>query len=271
MRIGISGVPGAGKSTFIEALGVWLIEQGKKLAVLAVDPSSSVSGGSILGDKTRMELLCQREEAFIRPSPSAGSLGGVAEKTREAMLLCEAAGFDVIIVETVGVGQSETTVAGMVDIFCLLQLPNAGDDLQAIKKGIVEIADLVVINKADIDPRATAVVRAQMAQCAAHAAPGIAQLGAAGDRLSARCTRKASPNSGSRSRNISAALTPTGEFAAKRRHQALSWMWQLIDSGLRQHFRHHPRVQENLPALTRSVEAGHTTPAAAALCACSTI
>ena len=161
IRIGISGVPGAGKSTFIEALGLWLINQGHRLAVLAVDPSSSVSGGSILGDKTRMEMLCQREEAFIRPSPSAGSLGGVAEKTREAMLLCEAAGFDVIIVETVGVGQSETTVAGMVDIFCLLQLPNAGDDLQAIKKGIVEIADLVVINKADIDPRATAVVRAQ--------------------------------------------------------------------------------------------------------------
>jgi LAO/AO transport system kinase len=152
---------GAGKSTFIEALGVWLIEQGKKLAVLAVDPSSSVTGGSILGDKTRMELLCQREEAFIRPSPSAGSLGGVAEKTREAMLVCEAAGFDVIIIETVGVGQSETTVAGMTDMFCLLQLPNAGDDLQAIKKGIVEIADLVVINKADIDKQATAVVRAQ--------------------------------------------------------------------------------------------------------------
>ncbi|MBL8419086.1 MAG: methylmalonyl Co-A mutase-associated GTPase MeaB, partial [Dechloromonas sp.] len=161
VRIGISGVPGAGKSTFIEALGVWLIGQGKKLAVLAVDPSSSLSGGSILGDKTRMEQLCQRSEAFIRPSPTAGSLGGVAEKTREAMLLCEAAGYDVIIIETVGVGQSETTVAGMVDMFCLLQLPNAGDDLQAIKKGIVEIADMVIINKADIDPKATAVVRAQ--------------------------------------------------------------------------------------------------------------
>ena len=134
IRLGISGVPGAGKSTFIEALGVWLIDQGHRLAVLAVDPSSSVSGGSILGDKTRMELLCQREQAFIRPSPSAGSLGGVAEKTREAMLACEAAGYDVILVETVGVGQSETTVAGMVDMFVLLQLPNAGDDLQAIKK-----------------------------------------------------------------------------------------------------------------------------------------
>jgi LAO/AO transport system kinase len=263
IRVGISGVPGAGKSTFIEALGVWLIERGHKLAVLAVDPSSSVSGGSILGDKTRMEQLCQREEAFIRPSPSSGSLGGVAEKTREAMLLCEAAGFDVIIVETVGVGQSETTVAGMVDIFCLLQLPNAGDDLQAIKKGIVEIADMVVINKADIDPRASAVVRAQwrnalhmlrpaspnwsppVLTCSALHKEGIADFWEAIEKYRA-------------------ALTPTGEFAAKRQHQSLSWMWQLIDFGLRQHFRHHPRVQENLPALTQSVELGNTTPAAAA-------
>lgn len=134
IRVGISGVPGAGKSTFIETLGIHLIESGKRVAVLAVDPSSSVSGGSILGDKTRMELLCQQERAFIRPSPTAGSLGGVADKTREAMLICEAAGFDVIIVETVGVGQSETTVAGMVDVFVLLQLPNSGDDLQAIKR-----------------------------------------------------------------------------------------------------------------------------------------
>ena len=173
IRIGISGVPGAGKSTFIEALGTWLIDRGHRLAVLAVDPSSSVSGGSILGDKTRMENLCQREEAFIRPSPSSGSLGGVAEKSREAMLLCEAAGFDVIIVETVGVGQSETTVAGMVDMFCLLQLPNAGDDLQAIKKGIVELR-IGGVNKADIDPRAAQVVRAQWAMpgiCAAHVFP----------------------------------------------------------------------------------------------------
>jgi LAO/AO transport system kinase len=162
IRVGISGSPGAGKSTFIESLGIYLIDAGKRVAVLAVDPSSSVSGGSILGDKTRMELLCQRDEAFIRPSPSAGSLGGVADKTREAMLVCEAAGFDVIIVETVGVGQSETTVAGMVDVFVLLQLPNAGDDLQAIKKGIVEIADLIVFNKADIDERAAAFARGQM-------------------------------------------------------------------------------------------------------------
>jgi LAO/AO transport system kinase len=263
IRIGISGVPGAGKSTFIEALGVWLIEQGKKLAVLAVDPSSSVSGGSILGDKTRMEQLCQREEAFIRPSPSAGSLGGVAEKTREAMLLCEAAGFDVIIVETVGVGQSETTVAGMVDMFCLLQLPNAGDDLQAIKKGIVEIADMVIINKADIDPRATAVVRAQWRNALHMLRPASPNWAPPVITLSA-LHKEGITEFWAQVEKYQAALTPTGEFAAKRQHQALSWMWQLIDSGLRWHFRHHPRVQENLPALTRSVEQGHTTPAAAA-------
>jgi len=263
IRVGISGVPGAGKSTFIEALGVWLIEQGKKLAVLAVDPSSSLSGGSILGDKTRMEQLCQREEAFIRPSPSAGSLGGVAEKSREAMLLCEAAGFDVIIIETVGVGQSETTVAGMVDIFCLLQLPNAGDDLQAIKKGIVEIADLVVINKADIDRQATAVTRAQWRNALHMLRPASPNWSPPVMTVSA-LHKEGIPEFWEAIEKYRSALTPTGEFAAKRQHQALSWMWQLIDFGLRQHFRHHPRVQANLPALTQSVEQGHTTPAAAA-------
>jgi len=263
IRIGISGVPGAGKSTFIEALGVWLIEQGKKLAVLAVDPSSTLTGGSILGDKTRMEQLAQREEAFIRPSPSAGSLGGVAEKSREAMLLCEAAGYDVIIIETVGVGQSETTVAGMVDLFCLLQLPNAGDDLQAIKKGIVEIADLVAINKADIDPQATAVTRAQwrnalhlLRPASKHWTPPVLALSALHKEGIAEFWAQVE--------QYQAALQPTGEFAAKRQHQALAWMWQLIESGLHRHFRQHPRVQEHLPAFTRSVEAGHTTPAAAA-------
>ena len=149
LRLGISGVPGVGKSTFIEALGLYLIEQGHRVAVLTIDPSSSVSGGSILGDKTRMEHLSMHEKAFIRPSPSSGTLGGVAEKTREAMLVCEAAGYDIVIVETVGVGQSETAVQGMTDMFVLMQLPNAGDDLQAIKKGVMELADLVVINKAD--------------------------------------------------------------------------------------------------------------------------
>ena len=161
IRLGISGAPGSGKSTFIEALGLYLIGQKHRVAVLAVDPSSTISGGSILGDKTRMERLCQEPNSFIRPSPSRGSLGGVGEKTREAMLVCEAAGFDVILVETVGVGQSETTVAGMVDAFVLLQLPNAGDDLQAIKKGIVELADIVVVTKADIDPKAAALAKHQ--------------------------------------------------------------------------------------------------------------
>lgn len=263
IRIGISGVPGAGKSTFIEALGVWLIEQGKKLAVLAIDPSSTVTGGSILGDKTRMEQLSQREEAFIRPSPSAGSLGGVAEKTREAMLLCEAAGYDVIIIETVGVGQSETTVAGMVDMFCLLQLPNAGDDLQAIKKGIVEIADLVIINKADIDKQATAVVRAQWRNALHMLRPASPNWSPPVIALSA-LHKQGIADFWEQVEKYQAALKPTGEFAARRQHQSLAWMWQLIDAGLRQHFRNHPRVREDLPALTRSVEAGNATPAAAA-------
>ena len=263
MRVGISGVPGAGKSTFIEALGNYLLDQGHRLAVLAVDPSSSVSGGSILGDKTRMETLCQREEAFIRPSPSAGSLGGVAEKTREAMLLCEAAGFDVIIVETVGVGQSETTVAGMVDIFCLLQLPNAGDDLQAIKKGIVEIADLVVINKADIDPQAAAVTRAQwknalhlLRPTSPNWAPPVLTMSA--------LKKEGITEFWAEIERYRTALSATGEFDQKRQKQALDWMWQMIDAGLQQMFRHHPEVQARLAQLSAAVERGDTTPAAAA-------
>ena len=263
IRIGISGVPGAGKSTFIEALGTWLIDRGHRLAVLAVDPSSSVSGGSILGDKTRMELLCQREEAFIRPSPSAGSLGGVAEKTREAMLVCEAAGFDVIIVETVGVGQSETTVAGMVDMFCLLQLPNAGDDLQAIKKGIVEIADLVVINKADIDPRAAAVTRAQWRNALGVLRPSSPNWKPPVITVSA-LQKEGVAEFWTAIENYRAALMPSGEFEAKRRHQSLAWMWQLIDSGLRSHFHHHAGVQAKLPSLAQAVEGGAVTPSVAA-------
>lgn len=162
VRVGISGVPGVGKSTFIEALGLHLIDKGHKVAVLAVDPSSSLSGGSILGDKTQMERLSVSPQAFIRPSPAAGSLGGVAAHTRESVLICEAAGFDVVIVETVGVGQSEIAVAGMTDVFVLLQLPNAGDDLQAIKRGIVELADLIVYNKVDLDPEAAELAMGKM-------------------------------------------------------------------------------------------------------------
>jgi len=263
IRIGISGVPGAGKSTFIEALGIWLIDQGKRLAVLAVDPSSSVSGGSILGDKTRMETLCQREQAFIRPSPSAGSLGGVAEKTREAMLACEAAGYDVVIVETVGVGQSETTVAGMVDMFCLLQLPNAGDDLQAIKKGIVEIADLVVINKADIDPKAAQVVRAQWKNALHMLRPTSKNWAPPVITLSA-LHKDGIVEFWAQVEKYCAALEPTGEFAARRQRQAVDWMWSLIDSGLRLYFRQHPAVRANLAELSRAVAEGRSTPGAAA-------
>jgi GTPase len=263
MRVGISGVPGVGKSTFIEALGLHLIEQGLRLAVLAVDPSSSLTGGSILGDKTRMELLSQRPEAFIRPSPSAGSLGGVAEKTREVMLLCEAAGFDVIIVETVGVGQSETAVAGMTDIFCLLQLPNAGDDLQAIKKGIVELADLIVINKADIDTPAATRAKAQMLSALHMLRPASPHWTVPVLTLSA-LQKRGVAEFWAEVLRYREAMTSSGEFAAKRRHQALAWMWELIDQGLRQRFRGHPGVQQALPQLSGAVEAGTTTPSAAA-------
>jgi LAO/AO transport system kinase len=263
IRIGISGVPGAGKSTFIEALGTWLIDRGHRLAVLAVDPSSSVSGGSILGDKTRMESLCQREEAFIRPSPSAGSLGGVAEKTREAMLLCEAAGFDVIIIETVGVGQSETTVAGMVDMFCLLQLPNAGDDLQAIKKGIVEIADLVVINKADIDPRAAQVVRAQWKNALhmlRHASPNweptVITLSA--------LHKEGIVEFWEQVENFKQKLSHSGELEQKRKKQAIEWMWSTIRYHLNQSFNHHPAIKRVVSTISAQVSSGAMTPSHAA-------
>lgn len=263
MRIGISGVPGVGKSTFIEALGMHLIEGGHRVAVLAVDPSSTVHGGSILGDKTRMELLSQRAEAFIRPSPSSGSLGGVAEHTREALLLCEAAGYDIIIVETVGVGQSETAVAAMTDAFVLLMLPNAGDDLQAIKKGIMELADMVVFNKADIDPMAAQLAAAQMRSALSMLHPASPNWQPPVLTLSA--TRKDGlVDFWEAIENFRQTLTATGEFEARRRHQALAWMWQQIDSGLRSRFREHPGVKSALAELSVAVEAGTITPAVAA-------
>ena len=263
IRVGISGVPGAGKSTFIEALGNYLIDQGHHLAVLAVDPSSSVSGGSILGDKTRMESLCQRIEAFIRPSPTAGSLGGVAAKTREAMLACEAAGYDVILVETVGVGQSETTVAGMVDIFTLVQLPNAGDDLQAIKKGIVEIADLVAINKSDIDPKAAAVARAQWKQALHMLRPNSPNWRPPVIGVSA-LKKEGIAEFWNEIELYRKVTTASGEFEAKRKKQALDWMWSMIETGLHGLFKSHPQVQEALPQLTQQVATGQTTPNTAA-------
>ncbi|MBI5793432.1 MAG: methylmalonyl Co-A mutase-associated GTPase MeaB [Rhodocyclales bacterium] len=263
LRIGISGVPGVGKSTFIEALGMYLIERGHRIAVLAVDPSSTLHGGSILGDKTRMELLSQRTEAFIRPSPSSGSLGGVAAHTREALLLCEAAGYDIIIVETVGVGQSETAVAGMTDCFVLLQLPNAGDDLQAIKKGIMELADLVVFNKADIDPAAAQLAAAQMRSALSMLHPASPNWKPPVLTLSA--TRKDGlVEFWQAIETFRTTLGASGEFDARRRHQALAWMWQLIDAGLRTNFHQASAVMSALQATTAEVAAGRMTPAVAA-------
>ncbi|MCZ2104752.1 MAG: methylmalonyl Co-A mutase-associated GTPase MeaB [Burkholderiales bacterium] len=272
LRLGISGVPGVGKSTFIEALGMHLIGQGLRVAVLAIDPSSTVSGGSILGDKTRMEQLSNQEGAYIRPSPSGGTLGGVADKTREAMLVCEAAGYDVVIVETVGVGQSETAVHGMTDMFCVLQLPNAGDDLQAIKKGVMELADLVVINKADIDPRAAIRARTQITSSLRLMAMQGNPAHVLGDET--RWSPRVLTLSALKSEGIAEfwdavtefrrLQTANGRLAARRQQQALAWMWERIDAGLRAAFREHPRVRELLPQMQADVIAGRVAASTAA-------
>jgi LAO/AO transport system kinase len=265
MRLGISGVPGVGKSTFIEALGLALIGKGHRVAVLAIDPSSSLSGGSILGDKTRMEHLSVSTSAYIRPSPASGTLGGVAEKTRETMLVCEAAGYDVVIVETVGVGQSETSVASMTDMFVLLQLPNAGDDLQAIKKGVMELADLVVINKADIDP--LAATRAE-----ACISGSLRMFGAHGD--AARWVTRVMQTSALKGHGIDAFWSgveefhrkrhASGEFEARRKQQSLAWMWDIVHARLQADFRHHAAVLEALPQTLRDVTDARIAPSSAA-------
>ncbi len=271
-RLGLSGVPGVGKSTFIEALGLYLIGLGHRVAVLTIDPSSTVSGGSILGDKTRMEQLSVHPQAYIRPSPSSGTLGGVAEKTREAMLVCEAAGYDVVIVETVGVGQSETAVAGMADMFVLMQLPNAGDDLQAIKKGVMEIADLVVINKADIDPhaatRAEAQITSSLRLIGQHGNPEHARHD---DTLWHPRVLQISALEGrgvdafwAAVRDFRRVQGANGRLDARRRRQAQSWMWERIDAGLKQAFRAHPQVQALLPALREDVLGGRVAASTAA-------
>lgn len=271
-RLGISGVPGVGKSTLIETLGLYLIEKGHRVAVLAIDPSSSLSGGSILGDKTRMERLSVLENAFIRPSPSSLTLGGVAEKTREAMLVAEAAGFDIIIVETVGVGQSEISVAGMTDMFMLLQLPNAGDDLQAIKKGVMEIADLIVINKVDLDP--DAAMRAQL-----FITSSLRLLGFQGNpdhashdedfwhptvmTLSA-LEGKGIPELWDKVSHFEKLQRANGKFASRRKQQASAWMWDRIDAGLKNAFRSNDAVQALLPGLLAQVNQGTMAPSVAA-------
>ena len=256
-RLGLSGVPGVGKSTFIEALGLFLIERGHRVAVLAVDPSSSVSGGSILGDKTRMERLSVSPQAFIRPSPARGNLGGVAEATREAMLVCEVGGYDVVLVETVGVGQSESAVANMTDMFVLLQLPNAGDDLQAIKRGVMELADMIVVNKADLDPDA-----ATRAQATLTSSVRLLGLGHADDAGPKPEVLQLSALHGQGLEDFWVAVAryrdhQQGEhIKRKRRHQALAWMWDRVDAGLRRAFHAHPEVRRELATIETQVAQG---------------
>ncbi|CAN5343182.1 methylmalonyl Co-A mutase-associated GTPase MeaB [soil metagenome] len=254
-RVGITGVPGAGKSTTIEALGTNLTAAGLKVAVLAVDPTSSRTGGSILGDKTRMERLSVEPNAFIRPSPSGGTLGGVTRKTREAMLLCEAAGFDVVIVETVGVGQSETVVADMVDMFLVLLIPGGGDELQGIKKGLIEIADMIVINKADIDPK-LAERSARDYRAALHiltpaspdwTPPVITASGLRNDGVTALWGQV------ERHRDVMAA---NGARAARRADQNARWMWAMVRERQERAFRDDPAVASLAPQLETAVRAG---------------
>jgi len=262
LRIGLSGVPGVGKSTFIETLGLHLIAQDKRVAVLTVDPSSSISGGSILGDKTRMERLSVHPGAFIRPSPSSGTLGGVAEKTREAMLVCEAAGYDIVIVETVGVGQSETAVAGMTDLFVLLQLPNAGDDLQAIKKGVMDLADLVVINKADLDEAAATRARAQITSALRFLGP---HTGAGTQVLQMSALKGVGvPEFWQAVMGFCERQRRAGRFEQRRLAQNQAWMWERIEAGLRQRFREHPAVAAALPAIVSDVKGGRLAASVAA-------
>lgn len=263
VRVGISGSPGVGKSTFIEALGDHVIGQGRRVAVLAVDPSSSVTGGSILGDKTRMENLSRNPAAFVRPSPSGSSVGGVARRTRESMLLCEAAGFDVVIVETVGVGQSETAVSEMTDVFVLLMQPGGGDDLQGIKRGILELADVVLVNKAD----------GAMAELAAHAA---ADYQHALQLLPARVTGWRVPVrtcSALEDQGIDEAWQVVSDYVAllesesilaqRRADQAVAWMWRAVTDGLLDALNSHAGVKKRVEALEQSVR-NNDIPATAA-------
>jgi GTPase len=263
VRIGITGVPGVGKSTFIEAFGQYLIEQGKRVAVLAVDPSSPIAGGSILGDKTRMEELSRRDEAFIRPSPAEGALGGVAQKTRETMLLCEAAGYDVILVETVGVGQSEYQVAAMVDFFMVLMLPGGGDELQGIKKGIMELADALVINKADGDSERIASLTRQQYTSAMNLL-----------RHTSFWTPRVMTCSALKGINIEAVwgmvidyytqAQEQGSFLNKRAEQNRDWMHQLVNEMLLLKLSGNPEIKSLLPELEQAVENRSVTAYAAA-------
>jgi len=264
VRLGITGVPGVGKSTFIETLGMYLVQSKRRVAVLAVDPSSTKSGGSVMADKTRMERLSAEKSAFIRPSPSGGTLGGVARKTRETMLVCEAAGFDVIIVETVGVGQSEATVASMVDFFLVLMLSGAGDELQGIKKGVLELADAIAINKADGDNEEKAKKAAQIYESALHllqpASPTWTPAVLTCSALELTGIEKIWQTVLNHRKTMSA----SGELDELRRHQALDWMWSLVEEGLKDRFHQHTQVKKRLPEIIRAVTKGNTAPTLAA-------
>ena len=264
VRLGITGVPGAGKSTFIESLGMMLVEQGHRLAVLAIDPSSTRSGGSILADKTRMERLSMEERAFIRPSPSGGTLGGVARKTRETMLICEAAGFDVIIIETVGVGQSETTVASMVDFFLVLMITGAGDELQGIKKGVLELADGVAINKADGDNLERAEQTRKQLESALHLLQPVSPNWSPPVLKCSALTMAGLDQVWAKVQDHRRRMFESGELSANRKAQALQWMWSLIDEGLKERFYRHADVHRNLSQVLKQVQNGELAPTSAA-------
>lgn len=266
-RVGLSGVPGVGKSTFIDAMGMHLLSLGHRVAVLAVDPSSSVTGGSILGDKTRMARLSRETAAYIRPSPSSGSLGGVARKTRESMLLCEAAGFDVVIIETVGVGQSETVVADMTDVYLVLMLAGAGDDLQGIKRGILEVADVLAINKADGDNRRRAESARHELASALHVMRGAGRIPPVHMVSSVEATGL--PELWDAVRGFVDERRTEGALDARRRAQQLDWMQAMIREGLEQAFRADSAIAASLPGIEHEVRDGrlHATTAAARLLA----
>jgi LAO/AO transport system kinase len=264
IRVGITGVPGVGKSTFIEAFGLHVVGQGHRVAVLAVDPTSRRSGGSILGDKTRMEELSRHPSAFIRPSPAGTTLGGVARRTREALLLCEAAGFDVVFVETVGVGQSETAVADMTDMFLLLLLPGGGDELQGLKRGIVEMADMVLVNKDDGDLADAAQRAAAEYSAALHLlGAGTPDWPVPVTTCSAK-TGKGITEAWQWVETFRNTMEPMGAIAARRGRQAREWMWSEIRENLIGTLKASPGVADALPALEREVQSGAITPAMAA-------
>lgn len=260
IRVGISGAPGVGKSTLIEALGQHIISEGHKVAVLAVDPSSSISGGSILGDKTRMEKLAANPESFIRPSPSSGTLGGVAQKTRESILLCETSGYDVIIVETVGVGQSEITVRSMVDFFLLLQIPGSGDELQGIKKGIIEIADAIFINKADGDNIARAELAKKEIESALHYLASDTNAWQPKVATCSALSGEGVPEIWQTVHDFKKETKQSGLFVDRRKQQAKAWMHDILSESLREFFLGYPGMSKMLDEMEHEVTAGKIPP-----------